>query len=69
MLHCRSTKLSGVSGRPTFRMHDTAAACPLFPVGEGQGEGNRVTAQHADSERSRSVELRQASGEAGAFVF
>src|SRR5437867_12241923 len=37
MLHCRSTKLSGVSGRPTFRMHDTAAACPLFPVGAVQG--------------------------------
>ena len=40
--------------------------CRLSPllVGEGQGEGNRVAAQHSDSKRARNVELCESSGKA-----
>ena len=42
--------------------------CRLSPllVGEGQGEGNRVAAQHSDSKRFRNVELCKSSGKAEA---
>ena len=53
--------------RPT-NLPNLRICCPLspLPAGEGQGEGNRVAAQHSDSKRSRNIERWESSGKAGA---
>jgi len=68
MLHYRSAKLSGVSGRRTSRIFESAAACPLSPWERARVRGIGLPLNAAARTFPATVELCDSSGNAGGFV-